>query len=621
MLDKIITQLAQNDPALTELDLNHVSNNSGSDEIQTFLRNLPEALKNNQYVTELILEHWSYEVRGESLKTILGALGQNTCLTILNLNSNNINHLTNRKGGNPKDASAIANLLAVNTCLTILNLDYNKIGPEGVKLIGEALKKNNNTRLEELTLYQNQIGDEGAEALATLLKEPSSLTVLDIGHNRMSDKGMTPIAKALKTNIQLEELHLYLNQIGNQGTTALAIAVENNPNTQLKVLDLGLNGIQAEGAKAIASMLSRNISLTHLDLFNNEIGDKGTIVIANALKKNAHLEVLNLRYNDIGDAGAKAIAEMLTTNTTLKKLNLYNNQIGDNGIEAIVEAVKKNPCLKELNLGANKIGAKGAYAIARMLAENSCLEVLNLKNSQNIDQEGLSAILEALKKNTHLTELSVHNIGKNHPGTCSIGVDPNSQARIHSIEEHLKRNRERQNPSSTTLLETEELLKSLEKTPKEEKSAKFPWGKLALFLVVASLVTVISLSVVGLFLSLWTIAPAVPLLIGIFIGIKVIYDAYQQKQSVHRSSLLVPDEARDKSAEETEKEQLLISQKLTKKPAIIRPSTSTENNAPSRKSNLNQGVIFLKTVNTSKVKVTDEGEKKGSIGVLLLDNI
>ena len=65
-------------------------------------------------------------------------------------------------------------------------------------------------------------------------------------------------------------------------------------------------------------------------------------------------------------------------------------------------------------------------------------------------------------------------------------------------------------------------------TLKEEKSAGFPWGKLALFLLVIGALGVGGLAIAGLFFSLWTIAPAVPLLIGIFFGIKAIYDKFHR---------------------------------------------------------------------------------------------
>ena len=62
--------------------------------------------------------------------------------------------------------------------LTKINLRYNKIGVEGGKAIGEALKVN--TSLTEIDLYYNNIGDEGAKAIGEALKVNTSLTKIDL---------------------------------------------------------------------------------------------------------------------------------------------------------------------------------------------------------------------------------------------------------------------------------------------------------------------------------------------------------------------------------------------------------------------------------------------------------
>lgn len=81
-----------------------------------------------------------------------------------------------------------------------------------------------------------------------------------------------------------------------------------------------------------------------------------------------------------------------------------------------------------------------------------------------------------------------------------------------------------------------------EEVPKKRKSAGFPvLGGLALFLVIGGLAGIGSLAIAGLLLSLWVIVPAVPLLVGVFIGIKVIYDKYQQRRNAYQDSKHVPD--------------------------------------------------------------------------------
>ena len=86
----------------------------------------------------------------------------------------------------------------------------------------------------------------------------------------------------------------------------------------------------------------------------------------------------------------------------LKSANLGLNDIGDEGVIAISEALKTNSTLTELGLesyseSTNKIGPAGAQALADMLQVNSALTSLYLQNN-NIGDEGGKAIAEVLPK-------------------------------------------------------------------------------------------------------------------------------------------------------------------------------------------------------------------------------
>ena len=57
----------------------------------------------------------------------------------------------------------------------------NKIGDEGGKAIGEALKVN--TSLTQISLEGNKIGDEGGKAIGEALKVNTSLTEIHLSEN------------------------------------------------------------------------------------------------------------------------------------------------------------------------------------------------------------------------------------------------------------------------------------------------------------------------------------------------------------------------------------------------------------------------------------------------------
>ena len=77
---------------------------------------------------------------------------------------------------------------------------------------------------------------------------------------------------------------------------------------------------------------------------------------------------------------------------------MNNDGIGDRGATAVAEALKGNTVLTELYMGGNMIGDTGAAAIADALKGNSALKELYLFNNR-IGDSGATSIAEALKHN------------------------------------------------------------------------------------------------------------------------------------------------------------------------------------------------------------------------------
>ncbi|AIK96288.1 SEL1-like repeat protein [Candidatus Odyssella acanthamoebae] len=154
---------------------------------------------------------------------------------------------------------------------------------------------------------------------------------------------------------------------------------------------LGTVGYKTSQAMENPSSIDlENITSTSLILEGKQIGDAG----AQTLAKNTTLTSLDLRNNGIGDAGAQALAK----NTTLSSLNLRQNWMGTAGVKALAQ----NTTLTSLDLRNNRVGDSGAQA----LAKNTTLTSLNLECCW-IGVEGVAALLNALRTQTNLTELSL----------------------------------------------------------------------------------------------------------------------------------------------------------------------------------------------------------------------
>jgi Ran GTPase-activating protein (RanGAP) involved in mRNA processing and transport len=162
------------------------------------------------------------------------------------------------------------------------------------------------------------------------------------------------------------------------GTKAICKALEQN--TTLKELDIsgdwrGSNTGGSAGAKHVAKMLCVNGGLTALNLSSNSLKDEGVNAVCEAIQSNKETKLasLNFSYNSIGPVGANAVAAMVAVTGALTKLSLAKNELGEEGIKAICEALEQNKSLKELDISGDKFGYKcstiGGSAGAKRVAK------------------------------------------------------------------------------------------------------------------------------------------------------------------------------------------------------------------------------------------------------------
>ena len=345
-------------------------------------------LKQNIPLKILILR----KIGNEKAKALAGVLEENTTLTTLDLNDNNIYD----KGS----IAVLAEAIGKNKTLTTLYFGHNIFGNKGVIALAQALKTNKT--LTTLNISYNKFDVEGANALAEALKTNRTMMTLEIEHNNIGDEGTEALVEALKTNNILMTLNLSDNTIGDKGANALVEVLKTN--NILKTLNLGNNTIGDEATKALV-----DTKLTKLYLYNNNISSEGAIALAEVLGKNKLLRTLDIGGNyNMGLEGIKAFAKALITNTTLTELNLSDNKISDEGGKALAEALKINTTLTTLIILKNFISNEGAKAIAEVLKTNTTLTKIDL-GENHIGVEGVDALVNALKRNTTLTTLILYD--------------------------------------------------------------------------------------------------------------------------------------------------------------------------------------------------------------------
>ena len=365
-------------------------------------------IKKEVDVDDVVVEHLAEAVRNNSSMQALGLCCQ-SCFSDVGakalveaINCNAIFEeleLSYNKAGSISFTKAFGS----NTALKKLVLRYNGIGDAGAEALAKGLSCN--TFLEELDLTNNGIGGNGGlVAFAQAIRSNTALKKLVLESNDIGDAGAEALAEVLSCNTFLEELDLRGNEIGYGGAEALAQAIKSN--TTLKKLFLDFNGIGDAGAVALAEVLSCNIFLGELDLRGNKIGNGGAEALAQAIRSNTALKKLVLNSNGIRGAGAEALAEVLSCNTFLEELDLSWNKIGSICAEALAQAIRSNTALKKLDLSNNDVDDVGAIALAQALHSNSCLEVLKL-DMNCIGDSGAKSFAEALHHNSTITHLDL----------------------------------------------------------------------------------------------------------------------------------------------------------------------------------------------------------------------
>ncbi len=307
--------------------------------------------------------------------------------------------------------------------LTHLNLGNNHISDAGAQALFQAWNKGNIPYLFSLNLRDNSIDT----AIQELLRI-STLSKLNLAGNKISYSALDQIAMyhadSFK-NSRLTYLNLGRNSIDKLGAKVLYYICKES-SLKLADLKLGKNLINDDGLNAllnISTLNKLNLAYNHIQL--THINSESML---ETLATHPTLSKLNLKSNHIKDAGAQAISKTLARNTTLSKLNLKSNRIKDAGAQAISKTLARNTTLTKLNLQENKIKTsilKEFFNTRNLLSLSVTVNKMLCKENFNLTCNTLSMggindaldddLIEALCKNTTLTNLGLEVVGINAP--------------------------------------------------------------------------------------------------------------------------------------------------------------------------------------------------------------
>ena len=174
--------------------------------------------------------------------------------------------------------------------------------------------------------------------------------------------------------------------------------------------------------------IANNTYLKKVHLYDRALNDNMMTFLFRGLTKSNSIKELWLAGNELSVAGVRSMVPFLQNANNLRELTLTNNNLqsggfnlllrelrdspieelhcGRNGIESIEIEMEHIPRhLKSFGLQVNNISADGCRGLAKLLqAGDATLTYLNL-TSNNIDDEGVEILTNALRSNTSLTGL------------------------------------------------------------------------------------------------------------------------------------------------------------------------------------------------------------------------
>ena len=349
---------------------------------------------------------------------------------------------------NDLNSPTVMNLQALidNSKLKILVLNNVKMTQQVVEKLANVIK--NSSSLEILDLKNNALGSS-AVMIFRALKDNCKLKTLNLTNNNMTGYIAEDLANVIKNNSGLEQLYLSGNDL-KLSTVVILQALTNN--LQLKILNLSKNSMTGQVAENLANVIKNNSGLEELYLSDNDI-KLAAVVILQALKNNSQLKILNLNNNNmtgqvtddfnenhpgldqpyLSDEDLKSsavlILQALENNSQLQKLSLNSYYISGRVAEDLAYIIMNNPGLEELYLSDNDLISPTVMNL-QALIDNSKLKILALNNIKMTQQvvEDLAVIIK------NCTNLQLLNLRNNALGSSAVvilqALEDNCQLKI-----------------------------------------------------------------------------------------------------------------------------------------------------------------------------------------------
>ena len=152
---------------------------------------------------------------------------------------------------------------------------------------------------------------------------------------------------------------------------------------------------------------------TVLNISANNFSAKAAEILASGLEKSSLLSFslvatqLDSHDRTIGTEGANHFASYLKKNPSLQSFCLKQNDVTNEGLFAILDGLRFNTHLKELDLSSNPFDSHCAPALSHFLKHTTTLRLLSLNDIARLGDTGIRELAQGIASNSSLKILSL----------------------------------------------------------------------------------------------------------------------------------------------------------------------------------------------------------------------
>ena len=422
----ILNRLKQNDPTIEKLYIRFEANAENEFDANgiNWEQEGSRAISENTHIKSLAVSMWSGQgdfpytaASKENAKALLQAIS----------NNRTIRHLT-MSGSSLIDEGHTMEILS--PCFQynrILRLELNSfnLSPRSAQILEDTVSKGNSLRIFKIQSL-NGGTDELVANIITSLKTQCNLRKLELiidfrAEAKAFGKWCSALGNLLQNTSTLAVLDTGYTHIGDMGADSLGDGLANNTTLNKLSLHPSKHGpceiisiTSAGWATIFKGLTNSRSSLEELDLSSNELDNDAATALAAAV-----IEIKSLRSLNLSQVKSNSWRSLLTplpnsTGSVLEKLVLRNSNIDDEGLTELIDALGNNSSLKELDIGGNRspFTRAGLISFIRHVGNPiSSLEGLDLSGSFSsggiINDELAGALANALRTNTKLKRLNL----------------------------------------------------------------------------------------------------------------------------------------------------------------------------------------------------------------------